>query len=132
VNTVGKRTSTVVWTILLAGIVTAMAGPVRAEPYDPTLIPHRAYGRCYPFASCVAYRQFQILEQRRQQSEDLRRRQQPPASIGIQTPGSFATTPTDEAEIQPDYIESGQIRDEYQGSGEILPELLERRVRPSR
>jgi hypothetical protein len=149
VNTIGKRTSTVVRTILLAGVVTLAAlpgygqspaahGQMNLQPapawgwlYDPALTPYW-YSPCYPFASCTAYQQFQILERRRERLQELRREQQPRASIGIQTPGGFATTPTDEAEIRPGYIESGQIRDEYQGSGDILPELLERRVRPSR
>jgi hypothetical protein len=121
-------------TILLAGFVTAMACPARGEPYDPPPMPYRAhgYGRCYPFASCASYRQFQILEQRRQQSEELRRKQQSPVTFGKSPQGGQSTTPTDEAEVQPDYIGSGQIRDQYQESGETLPEFLDRGVLPSR
>src|SRR5450432_3782758 len=80
----------------------------------------RGCGRCYAFVSGVsgaAYRQFQIMEQRREQAERLRWREQSP-------------TPADEAEIQPDHIGSGQVRDQYHGSGEMLPEFFERRVRP--
>jgi len=124
----------VVRTILLAGVVTTMACPARGEPYDPTLMPNRVhgYGHCYPFASCASYRQFQILEQRRQQSEELRRQQQVPVTLEKPPQGGRSTTPTDEAEVQPDYIGSGQIREQYQESGETLPEFLDRGVLPSR
>jgi hypothetical protein len=134
VNVIRGRASLFVRTILFAGLVTEMACPAWGEPYDPTLMPYRGhgYGRCYPFVSCAAYRQSQILEQRREQAEELRRRQQPAASVGVQTGGGFAITPSDEAEIQPSYIESGQIRDEYQESGEMLPEFRDGRVRPLR
>ena len=97
-------------------------------------MPYRGhgYGRCYPFVSCAAYRQFQILEQRREQAEELRRKQQPPASVGVHAGGGFASAPSDEAEIQPEYIGSGQIQDQYRGSGELLPQFLDGRVRPPR
>jgi len=140
VNAIGKCGSLVAWTILLISLVTAPAvqgwtnippAPAWGWPYDPALTPYW-YSPCYPFASCTAYQQFQILERRRERLQELRREQKPPASIGIQTPGGVATTPTDEAEIQPGYTDSGQVREEYQGSGDILPELLERKVRPSR
>ena len=142
----------VVRAVLLAGSVTVMAGlgygqtaavqaqinrpraPMWGWPYDLTVMPYWGYwySPCYPFASCAAYQQFQILERRRERWEELRRGQQPPASVGIQSRGGFPTPQTDEAQIQPEYIRSGQIRDQYQGSGDVLPEFLDSQLRHSR
>ena len=94
----------------------------------------------YPFVSCSAYQQFQILERRQERLEELRRGQQTPPSVVMQNKGATvadrdsgqATRPTNDADVRPDYIGSGRIRDQYAGSGEFLPEFLDRTVRPSR
>jgi hypothetical protein len=156
VNTIGQRTSLVVQAILFSGLVTVLPAtgygqtPIRGQtnlrlapvwgwPYDPTLMPYWGYwySPCYPFASCWAYQQFQILERRQERWQELGREQQPPP-VGIQTWGGFpaargrahATTPSDGADVQPDYAGSGQIQDQYQRSGDFLPEFLDGRVRP--
>ncbi len=148
-NAIGKRTSLVVRTILFVGLATVPAvygqtnmppAPVWGWPYDAMPYWGYWYSPCYPFASCAAYLQFQILERRRERFEELRREEQPPASVGMQTWGGLAAgrgrgqviKPTDETDVQPDYIGSGQLRDEHQGSGDFLPEFLDGRVRPSR
>lgn len=148
-NTIDKPRSLVAWTILLIGLVTVPAvhgwtnvppAPMWGWPYDPMLMPYWGYwySPCYPFASCAAYLQFQILERRQERLEELRRGEQPPASVGTQTSDGLAAgrgraaRPTDETHVQPGYIGSGQVRHEYQGSGEFLPEFLDGRVRPSR
>ncbi len=114
---------------------------VWGRPYDPTLMQWGYwYSPCYPFVSCSAYQQFQILERRRERLEELRRGQQTPPTAGIQNKGAIvadrdkgqATRPTNDADIRPEYIGSGRIRDQYAGSGEFLPEFLDRTGRPSR
>lgn len=137
-----KATLSVVRAVLLAGSVTVMAGlgygqntadqrqfnlqlaPMLGWPYDPVVVPYWGYwySPCYPFASCVAYQQFQILERRRERQEELSRGQQPPASVGIQTRVGVPTPQSDEAQIQPEYAGTGRIREQYQRSGEFLPE----------
>jgi hypothetical protein len=132
--------------IFLAALFTCPAGygqvrvvlvPMWGWPYAPALLPYGGhwYSPCYPFASCSPY-QFQILERRRERSEELARVQQPP--VGAQTRHGFpigrtggTKTPSD-ADVQPDYKRSGQIRDQYQKSGDFLPEFLNGRVGPSR
>ena len=113
------------------GVVQPVPGWVL--PYDPALMPYWApwYSPCYPFASCSAYRQFQIQERRRERLEELRREQPTPPALGIDTWRS-QVLPTNDADVQPGYLGSGQIRDEHRKSGEFLPEFLEGKVRPSR
>jgi hypothetical protein len=93
-----------------------------AWPYGPAVVPYGSYwyGPCYPFASCMAYQQFQILERRQERWEELRRRQQSHASAPI--PAGAATAPVNETDVRP----------EYKGSGEYLPEFLDGSVRPGR
>jgi hypothetical protein len=98
------------------------------------------YSPCYPFVSCSAYQQFQILERRRERLEELRRGQEAPPTVGVRNKGATvadrdsgqATRQTNDADVRPDYIGSGRILDEYAGSGDFLPEFLDRTVRPSR
>jgi hypothetical protein len=107
--------------------------PGWGRPHGPVYIPPNGYGYgpCYPFASCSAYQQFQILERRRERSEELAREQSP------QTRNDFPLNPrggeaaiTSDADVQPDFLESGQIRDEYHDSGDLLPEFVDGRGRP--
>jgi len=150
-NAIGERTSLVVRIILCIGLASlpAVYGqtnmppvPAWGWPYGLAPMPYWGYWHspCYPFASCAAYLEFQSLERRRERFEDLRREEQPPASAGVQTWGGLAagrgpgqvTRPTDETDVQPAYIGSGQVRDEHRGSGDFLPEFLDGRIRPSR
>jgi hypothetical protein len=116
-------------------------GIVWGWPYDRTLMQWGYwYSPCYPFVSCWAYQQFQILERRQERFEQLRRGQQTPPSTGTQNEGGIAanrdngqaTRPSNDADVLPEYIDSGRIRDQYAGSGEFLPEFLDRTARPSR
>lgn len=128
----------IVWTSLFAGLLTMAAFPGHAQipgrgpmlwPYDPALMPYGGYwySPCYPFASCWTYQQFQIQERRRERFEELAREQQAPP----QNRSGFPLTrhvgeakPPAAANVQPAYVESGQVRDEYQQSGDFLPEFL--------
>jgi hypothetical protein len=129
----------IVRTSLTAGLLTMAAfpghaqipgrGPMLGWPYDPTLMPYGGYWNspCYPFASCWTYQQFQIQERRRERFEELARGQQTPP----QNRSGFPLTPRDgeaktptAANVQPAYVESGQVRDEYQQSGDFLPEFV--------
>jgi len=89
-------------------------------PYGPTVMPYWGYwySPCYPFASCLAYQQFQILERRQERWEDLRRGQQAEPVSPI--PVASAAVPLNDADVKP----------EYQSSGQYLPEFLDGRVRP--
>ena len=91
-----------------------------AWPWGPAVLPYWGYwySPCYPFASCLAYQQFQTLERRQERWEELRRGQQPQAAVPI--PARAATAPVNDADVRP----------EYKGSGEYLPEFLDGRVRP--
>jgi hypothetical protein len=98
-------------------------------PYDATMAPYGGswYVPCYPFASCLAYRQFQTQERRRERFEQLLQERPPAdrkepwgASAAARGKG-HATTSIDDAQVQPGYIGSGQIRDQYRGSGDFLP-----------
>ena len=93
-----------------------------AWPYGPTGMPYWGYwySPCYPFASCMAYQQFQILERRQERWEELRRGQQSQASAPI--PAGAARAPVNDADVRP----------EYKGSGEYRPEFLDGKVRPGR
>ena len=93
-----------------------------AWPWGSTVVPYWGYwySPCYPFASCLAYQQFQILERRQERWEELRRGQQPQAAMPI--PARAATAPLNDADVRP----------EYKGSGEYVPEFLDGRVRPGR
>ena len=130
----------IVRTICLAGLLTMGVCPVHGQvpaihvpmlgwPYDPTLMPYWGYWNspCYPFVTCWTYQQFQILERRRERFEELARGQQAPPQTRDGFPlnrhDDKAKTPRD-ADVQPAFIESGQVRDEYQQSGDFLPEFL--------
>src|SRR5215470_17813488 len=54
-------------------------------PYGPTLLPYWSYwySPCYPFASCIAYQQFQMLERRQERWYELRRGPQPRAAESV-------------------------------------------------
>jgi len=93
-----------------------------AWPYGTTVMPYWGYWHspCYPFASCMAYQQFQILERRQERWEKLRRGQESQASAPISA--GAPTAPVNDANVKP----------AYKGSGEYLPEFLDGRVRPGR
>ena len=92
-----------------------------ASPLGPTVLPYWGYwySPCYPFASCMTYQQFQILERRQERWDELRRGPQLRAAESV--PARAATPPVNDADVKP----------EYKGSGEYLPEFLDGRVRPS-
>jgi hypothetical protein len=92
------------------------------SPWGPAVFPYWGYwySPCYPFASCLAYQQFQMLERRQERWEELRRGAQPRAAESV--PVRAATPPVNDADVKP----------EYKGSGEFLPEFLDGRVRPGR
>jgi hypothetical protein len=115
-------------------------------PYDPSLWAdplypgYYWYTPCYPFVSCAEYLRQQMLDRRRQRMEELGKRDEqalPP--VGIETWGGLpanqrrrAEAPrTPDEQIQPGYEDRGQVRPEYRGTGDFLPEFLEGRVRPS-
>lgn len=93
-----------------------------ASPWGLTVLPYWGYwySPCYPFASCMAYQQFQILERRQERWEELRRGQ--PPQTAAPTPARAATAPLNDSDVRP----------EYKGSGEYLPEFLDGTVRPGR
>ncbi|HXX11676.1 MAG TPA: hypothetical protein VEK05_09180 [Burkholderiales bacterium] len=105
-------------TAIAPGQVYMQPGP---WPYGP-IVPYWGYwySPCYPFASCMAYQQFQTIERRQERWEELRRGLQPQAPAP--TPSRAARAPANEADVRP----------EYKASGEYLPEFLEGRVRPGR
>jgi len=124
-----KRPASLFLVALLAGLfsVVALGQTVIvpapwALPYGPTVMPYGGYwySPCYPFASCAAYQQFQILERRQERWDELRRRQQSQASPSI--PSAAAIAPVNNVDVRP----------EYKGSGEYLPEFLSGKVRPGR
>ncbi len=115
-------------------------------PYDPSLWPdplypgYYWYAPCYPFVSCSEYLRHQMLARRRQRMEELSKRDEqalPP--VGIETWGGLpanqrrrAEAPrTPDEQIQPGYENRSEVRPEYRGTGDFLPEFLEGRVRPS-
>jgi hypothetical protein len=153
-RTSGSRGSRLAGAILIAAFAAIQSGMGHAQtvtdrgqlvrpapgwgwPYGPAWMPYGGYwySPCYPFASCAAYQQFQMLERRQERSEELAREQQPPP----QTRNGFpltrhrgeATTSSD-ADVQPDYRGSGQTREQYRESGDFLPEFAHGKVRPGR
>jgi len=107
---------------------------VRGWLFDPGLTQWGYwYSPCYPFVSCFAYQQFQIWERRQERLEELRSGQAQP-SFGVQNTGTGladrgggrTTRSTNDADVQPAYADSGRIRDQYAGSGDFLPEFLDR------
>jgi hypothetical protein len=113
-------------------------------PYDPAMWPYPLYPGyywytpCYPFVSCAEYLHQRSLDRRRRRMEDLGKpdeRRLPP--VGIETWGGLpanqrrrADAPrTRDDQVQPGYESFGQVRPEYRGSGDFLPEFLEGRVR---
>src|SRR6201987_873382 len=129
----------IVRTSFLAGLFTTVScpgeaqvplrGPMSGWLYDPTLVPYGEYwtGPCYPFASCWTYQQFQILERRRKRFEELAREQQTPpdtrSGFPLTRSDGESRTPSD-ADVRPAFIERGQVRHEYEQSGDFLPEFL--------
>ena len=92
-----------------------------AWPYGPAVMPYWGYwySPCYPFASCIAYQQFLILERRQERWEELRRGQQQAA---VPIPAGAVTAAVNNTDVRP----------QYKGSGEYLPEFLDGTVRPGR
>jgi len=153
-SAIGRRGWPVVGAILIAASAAVQSGngngqtltdrgqivvpaPGWGWPYGPAWMPYGGYwySPCYPFASCAAYQQFQMLERRRERSEELARVQQPPAQMlnGFPlTRRSGEAAIASDADVQPDYLGSGQIRDQYQKSGDLLPEFAQGKARPKR
>jgi hypothetical protein len=130
---------------------------VPGPPFDPLLYPgyyppllypgyypgfHPGYwlSPCYPFASCTARYQHEMLERRSARLRELRRYEtQPQPPVGIDSWGGSlasrqaraASPRTEEAQVQPEYAASGQVRPEYGTTGEFLPEFLEGSARPA-
>lgn len=94
---------------------------------------HGFYSPCYPFANCIVFHQYQSLVRRQQRAQRQQRNQsagQPvfggiPAFAQQQTQKSFRTN---ENEILPEIRGYSQIRSEYKGVGEYLPEFLQKRT----
>lgn len=119
------------------GPINVQAVPGWGWPYGAASMPYWGYwySPCYPFASCSAYQQFQMLERRRERFEEMARGQQAPP----QTRNGFPlgrrngeAKGSNDAGVRPAYVGSGQLRDQYQETGDFLPEFLDGRVRPSR
>lgn len=107
--------------------------------YDPFIYPalpypgYLFYSPCYPFATCAAFYQYQSLMRRKQRLQRLRDQSEQRA-FGIspltqQRNAKFHRT--DESEILPGIRSYSQIRPEYKGVGEYLPEFLEKKTSPS-
>lgn len=116
--------------------------PVWEWSYDPALMLYWFpwFRPCYPFASCLAYQQFQLQERRRERLEELRKPQPPPAAFGGENWGGLTAgrgisgmpPRTNDADVVPGYVGSGQIREEYRESGELLPEFMDGSIGPRR
>ena len=149
-DAIKRHGSLLVGTVLLGALLTVEPGnghgqtlmdraqiPVRGWIYGFAPMPYWGYwySPCYPFASCSAYQQFQTLERRRERFEELARAPQPAPQNRNDFPlgrGSGEPTTSTDADVQPGYVGSGQIRDRYLESGDFRPEFLNGRVHPSR
>ena len=155
-----KRASLVVRATLVVGWIAVMLTPGYGQmpgrqghnvvqpttiwqwPYDPALMLYWFpwYSPCYPFASCLAYQQFQRQERRRERLEELRKPQPSPATSGSENRGGLTAglgisgvpPRTNDADVVPGYLGSGQIREEYRESGELLPEFMDGSIGPRR
>lgn len=119
------------------GQINVQAAPGWGWPYGAASMPYWGYwySPCYPFASCSAYQQFQMLERRRDRFDELARGQQLPPQTrnGLPLPRRNGEAKrSNDPDVRPAYVGSGQLRDQYQETGDFLPEFLDGRVRPSR
>ena len=104
--------------------------------YAPYLDGWYGYGPCYPYGACISYGQFQAWERRRERERALARPPQTPPPMGIEAwhgwPGNamHRMPQGDPANATPEYGAAGRVREEFERSGEFLPEFLEGSVRP--
>ncbi|MCC7547155.1 MAG: hypothetical protein IT532_05270 [Burkholderiales bacterium] len=107
------------------------AGPDMMGWYIPF-----AYGPCHPAGGCLTYGQFRAWERRRERERELGRPPDTPPPMGIEAwhgwPGNAKRRLP---EADPDnatslYGEAGRVKEQYERSGEFLPEFLEGRARP--
>jgi len=90
---------------------------------------------CY-LGPCMSYEQFRMWERRLERERERSRPPQVPPPMGIEAwhgwPGNAVRRipETDPANVTAEYGESGRVKEEYEASGEFLPEFLEGRVRP--
>ncbi|SDH37557.1 hypothetical protein [Nitrosomonas sp. Nm132] len=101
--------------------------------YDPFIfhaLPYPGYlfySPCYPFVTCAAFHQYRLIMKRKQRLQRLRERSERRASgrsfIGRQRAESYQMN---ENEILPGFRGYSQIRPEYKGIGDYLPEFSEK------
>jgi hypothetical protein len=88
---------------------------------------------CYPYATCTAYRQQQVLESRQERLRQLRwESEQRAAAVQSSPAHAVNRAPADVDQIQRQYLGASQRRPQYESSGEYLPEFLDGRLRPGR
>jgi hypothetical protein len=88
---------------------------------------------CYPYATCMAYRQQQVLESRQERLRQLRwESEQRAAALQSNPAHAVNRAPADVDQIQRQYLGASQRRPQYESSGEYLPEFLDGRLRPGR
>ena len=92
--------------------------PGIAVPFNP-YYGYYWYGPCYPFASCVAYLEYRLMQRRIERFDELGR---PPAAPGRSHYPLPEGAPAPEAELQPQYRDSGKVLPQHQHTGEWLHE----------
>lgn len=133
-------------TVALAATLLFVAGPGRcadARVHAPLVFVHPSpyldlwYGGwpCY-IGPCMSYEEFRMWERRLERERERARPPERPSPMGIEAwhawPGNaMRRMPEgDPANATAEYGESGRVKEEYEDSGEFLPEFLEGRVRP--
>lgn len=79
---------------------------------------------CYPFVSCTEYQQWQTYERRKAREQALG--QQPPQSLPA---APLHIAPSNPETVRPEFAESGTVREQYRGSGEVLSNPAAQRQR---
>lgn len=100
------------------------------------LDPWYGYGPCDVYDPCMSMQQFRAWERRRERERELSRPPQTPPPMGIEAwhgwPGNAQRRMPDgdPANARAEYGESGTVKEQFERSGEFLPQFLDGSARP--
>lgn len=141
----GLAATAVAFSMLMASPACAdawiAAGSIRAHPMlrmQPAPYFDLWYGDqpCFPLGACLSYQQFRAWERRRERERELSRPRETPPPMGIEAwhgwPGNAQRRlpEGDPANARAEYGESGTVQEQFERSGEFLPEFLDGSARP--
>ena len=90
-------------------------GPYWMFTYPPYLYSPYLYNPCYPFAWCTAQSRYRTFERRREPYDEQAAQRHEALGAPLPPPGTLSP----ESRLQPRYRDTGKVRPEFEGVGEL-------------